>query len=72
MALMVAILGSLSGDPVIWIERALVVLVAVSPCALAISVPVTVVSGIGAASKTGVVFKTGATFEHFGDIGQVA
>jgi len=72
LALLVAVIGSLAGDPSVWIERALVVLVAASPCALAISVPVTVVSGIGAASKFGVVFKSGAAFERFGDIRQVA
>lgn len=72
LALLVAVIGALLGDPSVWIERALVVLVAASPCALAISVPVTVVSGIGAASKFGVVFKSGAAFERFGDIRQVA
>lgn len=72
LALLVAMLGSLLGDPGVWIERALVVLVAASPCALAISVPVTVVSGIGAASKFGVVFKSGAAFERFGEMRQVA
>ena len=35
----ISIIGSLLGDPATWIERALVVLVAASPCALAISVP---------------------------------
>jgi cation-transporting ATPase G len=47
----IAVTGSIFGDPATWIERALVVLVAASPCALAISVPVTVVAAIGAASK---------------------
>lgn len=41
-AAFVAMMGSVVGDPATWIERALVVLVAASPCALAISVPVTV------------------------------
>ena len=36
----VAVVGALLGDPGLWLERALVVLVAASPCALAISVPV--------------------------------
>ncbi|NEW30873.1 P-type ATPase, partial [Nocardia cyriacigeorgica] len=40
----IAVIGAIFGDPVTWIERALVVLVAASPCALAISVPVTVVA----------------------------
>ena len=55
LAVLVGVLGSLLGDPETWITRALVVLVAASPCALAIAVPVTVVSAIGAATKFGVV-----------------
>lgn len=72
LAAAVAIIGSLLGDPVEWITRALVVLVAASPCALAISVPVTVISAIGAASRFGVVVKSGAAFERLGAIGRVA
>ena len=44
------------------------VLVAASPCALAISVPITVVSGIGAGTKFGVVIKSGAAFEELGTV----
>ncbi|WP_211215567.1 heavy metal translocating P-type ATPase [Corynebacterium maris] len=72
LAVLVAVVGSLLGDPGVWIERALVVLVAASPCALAISVPVTVVSAIGAASKFGVVIKSGAAFERLGGIRHLA
>ncbi|WP_435159300.1 heavy metal translocating P-type ATPase [Amycolatopsis sacchari] len=72
LAVLVAVVGSLLGDPELWITRALVVLVAASPCALAIAVPVTVVSAIGAASKFGVVIKSGAAFERFGSIGHLA
>lgn len=68
----IAVIGSLAGDPVLWIERALVVLVAASPCALAISVPVTVVAAIGAASKHGVLIKGGAALEALGTIRTVA
>ena len=64
--------GFLVGDPGLWTERALVVLVAASPCALAIAVPVTVISAIGAASRFGVVIKSGAAFEHLGAIRTVA
>ncbi len=64
LAVLVGVLGSLLGDPETWITRALVVLVAASPCALAIAVPVTVVSAIGAATKFGVVIKSGAAFER--------
>lgn len=73
LAVLVAVVGSvLSGDPQLWITRALVTLVAASPCALAISVPVTVVSGIGAASTFGVIIKSGAAFERFGGIRHLA
>ena len=72
LAGLVALLGALFGDPELWITRALVVLVAASPCSLAISVPITVVAAIGSASKFGVIIKSGATFERFGDIKHVA
>ncbi|MEV4127524.1 cation-translocating P-type ATPase [Nocardia sp. NPDC049707] len=71
-AAVIAVAGSLLGDPRIWIERALVVLVAASPCALAIAVPVTVVAAIGAASKLGVLVKGGAALEALGKIGGIA
>lgn len=72
LALLVAVIGSLFGHPELWITRALVVLVAASPCALAISVPLTVVAAIGAASRFGVIIKSGAAFERFGGICHVA
>lgn len=72
LAALVAIIGSLFGDPELWITRALVVLVAASPCALAIAVPVSVVSAIGAASRFGVVIKSGAAFERLGGIRHIA
>jgi len=71
-ATLIAVTGSLLGDPGTWIERALVVLVAASPCALAISVPVSVVAAIGAASKQGVLIKGGAALEALGAIRGVA
>ncbi|WP_446723720.1 heavy metal translocating P-type ATPase [Microbacterium sp. HSID17254] len=72
VAALVAVFGFIVGDPGLWIERALVVLVAASPCALAIAVPVTVISAIGSASKFGVVIKSGEAFEQFGTIRTVA
>ncbi len=71
-AALIALLGTLAGDPVLWIERALVVLVAASPCALAISVPVTIIAAIGAASRKGVLVKGGAALETLGVIRCVA
>ena len=72
LAVLVGVVGSLLGDPETWITRALVVLVAASPCALAISVPLTVVAAIGAASQFGVVIKSGAAFERLGGIRHMA
>uniref|UniRef100_UPI001F2AFC19 heavy metal translocating P-type ATPase n=1 Tax=Nocardioides alcanivorans TaxID=2897352 RepID=UPI001F2AFC19 len=72
LAVLVGAIGSLFGDPELWITRALVVLVAASPCALAIAVPVTVISAIGAASKFGVIIKSGAAFERLGGIRHLA
>ena len=71
-AALIAVGGSLLGDPSTWIERALVVLVAASPCALAISVPVTVVAAIGAASRLGVLVKGGAALEALGAVRTIA
>ena len=72
LAAVVAGLGSLLGDPGVWIERSLVVLVAAAPCAFALSVPVAVVAAIGAASKAGVLLKGGAAVEALGAIRVVA
>ncbi len=69
---LIAGVGSVFGSPLVWIERALVVLVAASPCALAIAVPVSVVAAIGAASKLGVLIKGGAALEALGTIGAIA
>ncbi|MEV5572043.1 cation-translocating P-type ATPase [Spirillospora sp. NPDC052269] len=71
-ASMIAVVGGLLGDPRTWVERALVVLVAASPCALAISVPVTVVAAIGAAGKLGVLVKGGAALEALGAVRTIA
>ncbi|MCM3658228.1 MULTISPECIES: cation-translocating P-type ATPase [Agromyces] len=72
VAALVAVFGFVVGDPSTWLERALVVLVAASPCALAIAVPVTVISAIGSASKLGVIIKSGEAFEQLGTIRQIA
>ncbi|MFJ9979431.1 heavy metal translocating P-type ATPase [Streptomyces cyaneofuscatus] len=72
LAALVAGLGSLFGDPGVWIERALVVLVAAAPCAFALSVPIAVVAAVGAASKAGVLIKGGAAVEALGAVRVVA
>jgi cation-transporting ATPase G len=68
----IAVLGSIFGDPELWIERALVVLVAAAPCAFAISVPVSVVASIGAAAKMGILIKGGAALEPLAAVTVVA
>ncbi|MFF9018139.1 heavy metal translocating P-type ATPase [Streptomyces sp. NPDC014870] len=72
LAALIGALGSLFGDPGVWIERSLVVLVAAAPCAFALSVPVAVVAAIGAASKAGVLVKGGAAVEALGQVKVVA
>jgi len=58
-----ALIGSLFDDPAVWLPRSLVILVAAAPCAFAISVPVTVVAAIGAATRSGALIKGGAALE---------
>ncbi len=72
VAVAIAVLGSLLGDPSLWINRALVVLVAASPCAFAIAVPVTVFAAIGAATNAGIVIKGGAALEALASVRVVA
>ena len=72
VAAVLAAVGSLLGDPGVWALRALVVLVAAAPCAFALSVPVTVVAAIGAATRSGVLIKGGAALEALARVRTVA
>ena len=52
--------------------RAMAVLVAASPCALAISTPSAVLSGVARAARGGVLIKGGAPLENLGRLGAIA
>jgi Cd2+/Zn2+-exporting ATPase len=64
-ALAIAILPPLAfgGDWFSWIYKALVLLVIACPCALVISTPVTIVSGLAAAARLGILVKGGVYLE---------
>ena len=65
LALAAAILPPLllGGDWFAWIYKALVLLVIACPCALVISTPVTIVSGLAAAARHGILVKGGVYLE---------
>ena len=52
--------------------RAMAVLVAASPCALAISVPSAVLSGVARAARCGLLIKGGAALENLGTLRSIA
>lgn len=52
--------------------KAATLLVVASPCAVVISVPAAVLSGLAAAARGGVLFKGGAALEDFGNVTVVA
>lgn len=63
----------LIGDPfLVWLERAITLLVIACPCALVISTPVTITSAIGGASKKGVLIKGGKHLEELKKIRAIA
>lgn len=73
IALLTATIPSIfTGEWSKWIYTALTFLVISCPCALVLSVPLAYFSGIGAASKHGILFKGGNALEALGKVKAVA
>lgn len=72
-ALLLAIIPTVAGgDFDTWLYRSLALLIVACPCALVISVPVSVVSAIGGAARRGVLIKGGQALEDLGRVRVVA
>lgn len=72
LAALTAIVPSLvTGDWQYWIYTALTFLVISCPCALVLSVPLAFFSGIGAASRRGILFKSGIVIEALKNVAAV-
>ncbi len=68
-AVLTAVIPSLiTGEWGKWVYTALTFLVISCPCALVLSVPLAYFSGIGAASKLGILFKGGTSLEALGTV----
>lgn len=65
LAVLIAVCGSLFADGGVgrWIYEGLVILVIACPCALVISTPVSIVCGLTAAARRGILIKGGAYLE---------
>ena len=71
-AVALAVIPSLIvGDWSVWVGRALTFLVVSCPCALVISVPLAYFSGIGGASKNGILIKGSSYMESLGRVKSV-
>jgi Cd2+/Zn2+-exporting ATPase len=73
-AILVAVLPPLlsHADWTTWITRATVLMVAASPCAVMISIPVTLVAALGTGARKGVLIKGGVFLEQMAGIKVVA
>ena len=61
-----------SADWITWITRATVFIVAAAPCALVISVPITLVASLGTGARQGVLIKGGVYIEELAKVKVVA
>ncbi|MBL8444583.1 MAG: heavy metal translocating P-type ATPase [Zoogloeaceae bacterium] len=74
IAVAVALLPPLlfGGEWLAWVYKALVLLVIACPCALVISTPVTIVSGLAAAARCGILVKGGIYLERGRELAWIA
>ena len=74
IGILIAILPPLlfSADWITWITRATVFIVAAAPCALVISIPITLVASLGTGARQGVLIKGGVYVEELAKVKVVA
>ncbi|MCL5951759.1 MAG: cation-translocating P-type ATPase [Chloroflexi bacterium] len=74
IGLLIAILPPLlvSADWLTWITRATVFIVAAAPCALVISIPITLVASLGTGARQGVLIKGGVYVEELAKVKVIA
>lgn len=66
-------IGSLiTHQPLLWLKKALTLLVISCPCALVLSVPLAYFSSIGAGARIGILFKGGEAVDAAANIGVIA